>query len=212
MKAPVRGLGSDFGCSWRPSWGHVDNLGGYLGGLKAPVGSRRRFWVLSETILGPCWRSWGLSWNFEGPSWYLGGDFGCSWRPSWSHVGDLGGYLGHLRAYAGRSWLGKPTKWTSYRYLRGFVAKKFCDWQSSWGHLGASLSLLGPSWRPSWAMLEILGAILGIFELMLDEVGLGNRPSGLRIGICEVFAKKFCGGAGKCWQVLGGPAEWRVAL
>ena len=164
--------------------------------------------MLSETILGPCWRSWGLSWNFEGPSWYLGGDFGCSWRPSWSHVGDLGGYLGHLRAYAGRSWLGKPTKWTSYRYLRGFVAKKFCDWQSSWGHLGASLSLLGPSWRPSWAMLEILGAILGIFELMLDEVGLGNRPSGLRIGICEVFAKKFCGGAGmvlasagKCWEV-----------
>ena len=123
MKAPVRGLGSDFGCSWRPSWGHVDNLGGYLGGLKAPVGSRRRFWVLSETILGPCWRSWGLSWNFEGPSWYLGGDFGCSWRPSWSHVGDLGGYLGHLRAYVGRSWLGKPTKWTSYRYLRGFSEK-----------------------------------------------------------------------------------------
>ena len=158
--------------------------------------------MLSETILGPCWRSWGLSWNFEGPSWYLGGDFGCSWRPSWSHVGDLGGYLGHLRAYAGRSWLGKPTKRTSYRYLQGFVPKNICDWQSSWGHLGAYLSLLGPSWRPSWAMLEILGAILGIFELMLDEVGLGNRPSGLRIGICEVFAKKFCGGAGKCWQVL----------
>ena len=41
-----------------------------------------------------------------------------------------------------------------------------------------------------------------IFELMLDEVGLGSRPSGLRIGICEVLAKKFCGGAGKCWQVL----------
>ena len=153
----------------------------------------------------------------EGPRGYLGGlkaqvgglgsDFVGSWRPSWGHVGDLGYCLGDFRAYAGRSWLGKPTKRTSYRYLQGFVQKNVCDWQSSWGHLGAYLSLLGPSWRPSWAMLEILGAILGIFEFMLDEVGLGSRPSGLRIGICEVLAKKFCGGAGmvlaRCWYGAG---------
>ena len=43
-------------------------------------------------------------------------------RPSWGHVGDLGGYLGDLRAYVGRCGLGKPKKWTSHKYLRDFVA------------------------------------------------------------------------------------------
>ena len=91
-----------------------------------------------------------------------------------------------------------------------------CSRRPFWGHVGdlggylgilkapvgISAAILGALGDHLGAMLEILGAILGIFELMLDEVGLGNRPSGLRIGICEVFAKKFCGGAGKCWQVL----------
>ena len=33
------------------------------------------------------------------------------------------------------------------------------------------------------ALFGILEAILEMFELMLDEVGFGNRPSGLSIGI-----------------------------
>ena len=52
----------------------------------------------------------------------LGSDFAGSWRPCWGHVGDLGCYFGDLRAYVGRSWLGKANKRTSYRYLRGLVA------------------------------------------------------------------------------------------
>ena len=31
---------------------------------------------------------------------------------------------------------------------------------------------------------------MGIVELMLNEVGLGNRPSGLRIGICEALWRR----------------------
>ena len=82
----------------------------------------------------------------------LGGDFGCSRRPFWGHVGDLGGDLGIWKA-----------------------------------PVGISAAILGALGDHLGAMLEILGAILGIFELMLDEVGLGNRQSGLRIGICKVL-------------------------
>ena len=59
-----------------------------------------------------------------------------------------------------------------------------------------------------------------IFELMLDEAGLGNRPSRPHIGIREVLQRKssveVLANAGICLHMLayagtlGGPGEWRV--
>ena len=40
---------------------------------------------------------------------------------------------------------------------------------------------------------EALGAILVISKAMLDEVGSGNRQSGVRIGICEALRRKSSG-------------------
>ena len=37
---------------------------------------------------------------------------------------------------------------------------------------------------------EVLGAISVISKAMLDEVGSGNRQSGVRIGVCEVLSRK----------------------
>ena len=42
-------------------------------------------------------------------------------------------------------------------------------------------------------MFEILGAVFGISEAMLDELGLGSRKSGVRIVICEVLKGKSSG-------------------
>ena len=64
-------------------------------------------------------------------------------------------------------------------------------------------------------MLEVLGAILGIFELMLEEAGPRNRKNGLRIVICEgsmAAVLPLCwhmlAYAGICWHVLEGSAVW----
>ena len=60
-----------------------------------------------------------------------------------------------------------------------------------WGiTLGVVGGLLG-------AMLEILGTILGIVELMLDENGFGNRKGGLSIGVCDALI------LGPSWANLG---------
>ena len=34
-------------------------------------------------------------------------------------------------------------------------------------------------------MFEILGAVFGISEAMLDEIGLGRRKSWVRLAICK---------------------------
>ena len=39
-------------------------------------------------------------------------------------------------------------------------------------------------------MFEILGAVFGISEAMLDEIGLGRRKSSVCIVICEVLKRK----------------------
>ena len=55
-------------------------------------------------------------------------------------------------------------------------------------------------------MFEILGAVFGISEAMLDEIGLGSRKSGVRIVICEVLKRKSSGAVvgygGKWWQMV----------
>ena len=50
-----------------------------------------------------------------------------------------------------------------------------------------SVAILGALGGHLGAALGVSGAILGIFELMLEEVGPRNRKSGLRIVIYEVF-------------------------
>ena len=42
-------------------------------------------------------------------------------------------------------------------------------------------------------MFEILGAVFGISEAMLDEIGLGRRKSSVCIVICEVLKRKSSG-------------------
>ena len=53
-------------------------------------------------------------------------------------------------------------------------------------------------------MFEILEAVFGISEAMLDEIGLGSRKSGVRIVICEVLKRKsscdMVGNGGKWWR------------
>ena len=55
--------------------------------------------------------------------------------------------------------------------------------------VGISAAILGALGDHLGAMLEILGAILGIFEVRLDEVGFGNRRSGVRIVFYDVFGR-----------------------
>ena len=61
-------------------------------------------------------------------------------------------------------------------------------------------------------MFEILGAVFGISEAMLDESGLGSRKSGVRIVICEVLKRKSSGAmvgyGGKWWQVVANGGKW----
>ena len=78
-----------------------------------------------------------------------------------------------------------------------------------------SEAILGALGGHLGAKLEVLVAIFGILELMLDEVGLGNRKSGLRIGICKGFMAAvlplcwhMLAYAGICWHVLEGSAVW----
>ena len=56
-------------------------------------------------------------------------------------------------------------------------------------------------------MFEILGAVFGISEAMLDEIGLGSRKSGVRIVICEVLKRKSLGvmvaSGGIWWEMVG---------
>ena len=55
-------------------------------------------------------------------------------------------------------------------------------------------------------MFEILGAVFGISEAMLDEIGLERRKSSVCIVICEVLKRKSSGdmvaSGGKWWQVV----------
>ena len=55
-------------------------------------------------------------------------------------------------------------------------------------------------------MFEILGAVFGISEAMLDEIGSGSRKSGVRIVICEVLKRKSSGDmvayGGRWWHMV----------
>ena len=62
---------------------------------------------------------------------------GSCW-PSWGYLGGLGGYLGDFPGYVGRSWLRKQTKWSSYRYLRGFEPNKFGRDGGKWWQMVAN--------------------------------------------------------------------------
>ena len=65
----------------------------------------------------------------------LVGHIDGSCGPSWGYLGGLGGYLGDFQGYVGRGWFRKQTKWSSYRYLRGFAAKKFGRYGGKWWHM-----------------------------------------------------------------------------
>ena len=90
----------------------------------------------------------------------LGGHLGGFGWPSPGHVGALGGYLGDLRCYVGRSWCGKPNKLDAYRSMRGLSAGLGChaeglrttgsDLRGYFGVLGGQLVAMWRSRRLSW--------------------------------------------------------------